>query len=264
MDRLTVVATAAPMTPRRGNGPSPKIRQGREHDVQDVREPQRAHRGGSVACAPEDRVHDEEEEDGHVRAQHDRGVGRPVVDDLRRRAHRAEQAWGERPARDTEEDGSGEGAQEHLKGRGRGGIEVLLADAPRDERRGAGREPHRESVDGREHRLGESHRGDGIRAEPRHEDDVDDGEERLHRHLEDGGHGEEDDRATDRDARQILRGAADRLEHGRPDGRVLGSGHSVVYTKARYVPSSAPRRSEPPSEDASRWHADDRQVERTR
>ena len=49
---------------------------------------------------------------------------------------------------------------------------------------------------------------DGVRAEVGDKKDVHDAEERLHSHLQDHGHGQEDDRAVNRDGSKVLPRAA--------------------------------------------------------
>ena len=54
--RPMFVATAAPVTPSSGNGPSPKIRQGSSTRLMALADHQHPHRDRRVARAPEDRV----------------------------------------------------------------------------------------------------------------------------------------------------------------------------------------------------------------
>ncbi len=86
---------------------------------------------------------------------------------------------------------------DHLHGRLRRAIGILLADAARHHRRRANRERHRHRVDDRQHRLGEPDRRHRVGAQLRDEEDVDDGEERLHAHLHHHGDGEDDERGAD-------------------------------------------------------------------
>ena len=61
---------------------------------------------------------------------------------------------------------------------------IAGADAPRHHRRDPHAEAHGNRVQHGNQRFGNSNCGDGVRAEPRDEGNVDDSEYRLHRHLE--------------------------------------------------------------------------------
>jgi hypothetical protein len=74
---------------------------------------------------------------------------------------------------------------------------VAFADSPRDRRHGSDAQSRRQRVDDRQHRLGEADRGHGVGAEPRHEEHVDDSEDRFEREFQDHRDGEEQDRAPD-------------------------------------------------------------------
>src|SRR5438093_1264021 len=98
-----------------------------------------------------------------------------------------------------------------------GVLRVLLADAPRDGRRGADRHADRDRVDEREHRLRDPHGRDGVRAELRHPEDVRDREDGLHDHLRDHGDREQDDRPPDRALGVVAVRAADGFAQRLPE-----------------------------------------------
>ena len=112
--------------------------------------------------------------------------------------------------------------EDRLHGGTRRAIRVVLADAARHERRRADRQAHRDRVDHRQHRLGQPDRRDRVGAKVRHPEDVRDGEDRLHRHLDHHGHGEHDHGATDGRGRVVERRTADRVPERRPHARIRG------------------------------------------
>ena len=69
--------------------------------------------------------------------------------------------------------------------------------------------------------LGESHRGDGVGAEPRDEEDVDDGKEGLHGHLQHHRHREQQDRAPDGPFGVVLTGSTERFTYCGPESRAF-------------------------------------------
>ncbi len=117
--RPVVVATAAPVTPSAGNGPSPKMRHGSRTRLHDVREPQDAHRDRRVARAAEDRVDEEEEDDHDVPAEHHGHEPRARRDDVRPGAHEREETRREDGAEDADGNGDEDAERDRLHGRPR-------------------------------------------------------------------------------------------------------------------------------------------------
>ena len=116
---------------------------------------------------------------------------------------RPQQGGRVRRRQDGNQRGDDDAQEDRLRGRARRAVRVLLADAPRDERHRADRQPHRDRVDDRQHRLGQADRRDRIGAEVRHPEHVGDGEDRLHRHLDHHRHREHDHRPPDRRGRVV-------------------------------------------------------------
>ena len=195
-----------------------------QDDVDGVRQPEHPHGDGCVAGAAEDRVDDEEHHDGGLAAQHHARVARSDPEHRRRCAHQREQAWREGDAQGAEENGATDAERDRLDRRPRRRFAVLLADAPRHDRGGPDAQAHRQGVDEREHRLGEPDGGDRVRAEPPDEEDVGDGEDALHRHLQHHGNGQQQDGAPDRAFGVVLLGPANRLADVGPEPAPLHRG----------------------------------------
>ena len=73
-----------------GEDPQPKDKTRAENNVENVREPQHAHRDGCVACAAKDRVQQEQHHHDNVAAEHDAREGRALGDHRFVGAHEAE------------------------------------------------------------------------------------------------------------------------------------------------------------------------------
>ena len=194
------------------------MKHGPEHDVDDVAEPEHAHRDGRVAGAAEHRVHQEQQHHRGVAAEHHAGEAGPVRTTSSVPPISRSRSVAKYPPSEPTSAEIADAEQNRLRRRARRALGIALADAARHERRRADRQPHRERVDQRHQRLGEAHRGDGIGAEVRDPEHVGDDEDRLHRHLEHHRHGEQDDGAADG-----RRGVVD----GRAAQRVAQSGQQA-------------------------------------
>ena len=84
----------------------------------------------------------------------------------------------------ADEDSDDHAESDRLDGGGTGASEVLFAYTPRHHGRGAHAQPDGEGVEQRQKGLGKADRRRGGCTEPHDEEDVDDREHRLHRHLE--------------------------------------------------------------------------------
>ena len=97
-------------------------------------------------------------------------------------------------------------------------VGVAFADAARDGCGRADAEADGDRVDDRQHRLGQPDGGDRVGAEARHEEHVDDGEDRLEHQLEHHRDCEEQNRAADRARRcTAAMRAGQRLANRRPE-----------------------------------------------
>jgi hypothetical protein len=171
--------------PHAGDGPEAVDEERIEDAVGEVRQPQRLHRQHRVAGAAEDRVLHEQQHHDHLGAEDQRRVPGADRDHLGRPAHLHQQPGREQRARQAEDQAQDPHEADRLRTGPGGAFEVAFADAPRHHgcRRHRQAEPDR--VDDGEHRLGQADGGHrGLVAEPGDEEDVDDGEGRLHRHLE--------------------------------------------------------------------------------
>jgi hypothetical protein len=122
-------------------------------------------------------------------------------------------------AKDAEE----QSERDRLDRRPRCRLLVLLPHAPGDERGRTDGETKGQRVDHRLHGLGETDRGLRLGAETTDEEDVGDGEHRLHHHLEHHRDGEHEDGAPERRLGQIAVRAPQCLSHLGPE-RTLGPG----------------------------------------
>ena len=210
--------------------PEPEDQARVEHDVDGVGEPQRAHGHGRVARPAEDRVDQEEEQDRRVAAEHPGGVRPARLDDRRRRAHERQQLarphdarrprWGADTATPTAI--ACTAVARRLLGLfspiRRATSAVVDMDSPM-----ASREHH-----GQE-RLREAHGRHRVGTQAPDEEDVEDPEDRLHEHLEDHGHGEQEHRLAQASLGVVLLRAPDRLLEQRPQGRLrLGRRGTLV------------------------------------
>ena len=200
----------------------PEDEAGPEDDVEDVAEPEHAHGDRGVSCAAENGVDQEEQHDRHVPAEHDARERAARLDDVGCRAHQPQQVRRARRRQQRNQRRDDDAEDDRLRCGARRAFGILLADASRHERHRADRQPHRERVDHRQHRLGEPDGRDRIGAEVRDPEDVGDGEDRLHRHLHHHRHGEHDHRAPDRRGRVVDRRPADRVAERGPDAVVCG------------------------------------------
>jgi hypothetical protein len=141
--------------PRKGSEPEYENRA--QDDVEAVRQPQDPHRDRRVPRTSENRVVQEEEKDDRSAAEHDSGVGHPVLEDPRRRPHQLEERFGEDDSYDRQGRRGQEGDHDGLDSGSRSGLAILLADAPRHDGRRADAEAHGNRVDDRQHRLRQTH-----------------------------------------------------------------------------------------------------------
>ena len=161
----------------------------------------------------------------------------PDAIDLGRRAHQAQQIRRARRREERDERRHDDAEQDRLRRGARRALGVVLADAPRHERHRADRQPHRDRVDHRQHRLGQPDGRHRIGAEVRHPEDVRDGEDRLHRHLDHHRHGEHDHRAPDGRGRVVERNSADRVAERAPGTGIRlcqGRGYGRSFKRFRH------------------------------
>jgi hypothetical protein len=199
-----------------------------EHDVERVAEYEHPHGNRGVAGSPEHRIQQKEQDDGDVAAEHHASKPAARLNHLGRCSHEVEQCGRGRRADRGNQRGHDHTEHDRLARRARSALGVLFAHAPSHERRRADGESHRRRIDHRQHRLGESDRGDGVGAEMSDPEDVDDGEDRLHGHLHDHGNGEHDDRSPHGCGGVIDGGAADRFPERRPDAHRHGRGRALA------------------------------------
>ena len=93
---------------------------------------------------------------------------------------------------------------------------VFFANTAGHHRGGADAETERHGVDDGQHRFRDADGCDRVGADARHEEHVDDGEQRLHRHLEHHRHRKHDQRRPDRTNRVVALRAAHRFEKKSP------------------------------------------------
>jgi len=188
-----------------------------EDEVEGVRQDERAHGKRGVAGSAENGVDDEDEEDGGVAAEHDAGVGGALGDNGVVGSHEAQDVTGKPAADEADAGGEGDAEDEDLSGglRGEGGI--FFTDAAGDD--GGGREGDADGdrEDERHDRLGEADDGDGVASETGDPEDVHDGEQRFHEHLQDHGDGEEQDGAVERERGVVVLFAAEGLRDAAPE-----------------------------------------------
>ena len=110
---------------------------------------------------------------------------------VRRRTHPLEQPGCEPVTRDSHDQGDSHAQKEGLHSGSGGSAVILLPDAPRDHCRGCHAEAESNREHERQHGLRQSHRRYCIRAKTGDPEHVDDGEERLHDHLENHRYGEQ-------------------------------------------------------------------------
>jgi hypothetical protein len=170
-----------------------------------------------VARAPEDRVHDEQQHDRAVAAEHHTRERRAASNDVGRRAHERQQIGRIPRAEDADDERDDDAEHDGLNGGPRRTFRIVLAHTAGHERGGPNGDSHRHGVDEREHRFGQTDGRHRIGAKARHPEDVGYGKHRLHQHLEDHGYGQHEDPASDGDAGVVDRGAADRVAKRSPD-----------------------------------------------
>ena len=220
-----------------GEGAQPEHEQRPEQDVDPVGQPERPHGDRGVARAAEGGVDEEQQHDADVADQHELRVARTDRHHRGRRTHHGQQGGAEDGAGRPDHRGQSEADEDRLRRRARGAVGILGAGPPRDDRAHAHRHPHADGVDDGQQALGQSHGGDGVGAQLGDPEDVGDGEDRLHHHLQDHRHGEQQDGPRQRDGRQIPPRAGQRLPHEGPeplvrgDGRGLGSGGLIVFDR---------------------------------
>ena len=201
---------------KRGDRSEAEDQQGVEHDVEAVGDPEHPHRDRRIARAPESGVLQEQEYDHDISAEHDPDVRQPGRHHALVGTHQAQDVRGVDHAGHPEDDRKEHSQKDRLCGRARGTVPVALAGTPRHHGRHADAQPHRHRVDDRDGRLGQRDARHRLVPQPRDEEDVHDREERLHRHFQHHGDGEEDDRASQRPAGGIAACAADRVHEDLP------------------------------------------------
>ena len=183
--------------PEFGERPVAVDQAGVEDDVDAVRQSQRAHGDGRIASTPEDRVDEKQEHDAETGAEHDAGVALAGGDHGIVCTHDAQDVLGIEDTNQAHHHRHEHTDPDHLPRRNRRGLGILLTDTPCHH----GGRPHGEAdgdgVQQRDHRLGQAHRRDRIGTETGHEEDIHDGEHRLHGHLEDHGYRQQEGHPPD-------------------------------------------------------------------
>ena len=235
MLRPVVVATAAPVTPRRGNGPSPKMKQGSRQMLNAL-----AIHSTRIAIAASPAPRNTALIRNSIRmtplkpnriAVNDEWASTSGVAPISARIGRAN----EKPSSPTGT-ATSRPERDRLDRGDRGALRILLAHAARDGGGRAHAEAHRDRVDHGHHRLGQADRGDRVRADARDEEDVDDREHRLEHELEHHRDRQQHDRAIDRavGVRAVMRPGerfADRRPQARFWRRGLDVGHGCFNTE---------------------------------
>ena len=175
------------------------------------------------ARAPEEGVDQEEQAHRDVRPEQDAREVHAVLEHPRRGAHGPQESRCEEGAGGGQGDAEDQPERDRLDRRPRCRLLVLLAHAPGDERGRTDGESEGQRVDHRLHRLGETDGGLRLGAQPSDEEDVSDGEHRLHHHLQHHRNGEDEDGAPERRLGQVAVRAAQGLPDLGPE-RALGPG----------------------------------------
>ena len=217
MLRPVNVASAAPVTPRCGNGSQSENEDRIEDQIDDVRDPEQAHGDGRIACSAEDRVVEEEHDDRAATAERDARVAGASGDDGGRSSHQAEEVRGFDAGRNSERRGNEEPEHDGLNGGDGGVFRIFLADAARHHRGGGQGNAEADGEDQSENRLGQSDGGDGIGAEPPDPEGIDHGKERFEHHLQHHGDGEQQDRAIQAAGGEVLMRTAQGFADRRPE-----------------------------------------------
>ncbi|EAU65076.1 conserved hypothetical protein [Stigmatella aurantiaca DW4/3-1] len=206
------------------NGPQAEDEERGQHDVDGVGQEQRPHGGGRIPRAAQDGADEKQRHDDDEAAQHHLGVGSALCHHCGRGAQGREQRPGEQHAQHRHGQGQQQSEPQGLHRRARGPLGVLLPHAPGDQRGGADGQPQGDGIGEREHRLREAHRGHGLRPQARDEEDVHQGEDGLHHHLQHHGDGQQQERAIHGARAEVLVRAAHRLGQGGTPALALQGG----------------------------------------
>jgi len=177
-----------------GERPETEDETGIEDQVHPVGDPERPHGHLRVTGATEDRVVDEEEHDHGVAAERDSQVFSPERGQLRGGSHERQKPFSPNEADDRDRDRDQQAEPVGLDRRPGCDLLSLLPDPPGHKGGSTDRQTEADGVYEVEEGLGEPHDGHGVGAEPADEEDVGHGEDRLHRHLQDHGDGQDPDR----------------------------------------------------------------------
>ena len=240
--RPIVVPIAAPVTPSSGNGPSPKIRQGSSTTFTSVGEPQRAHRDRRVARAAEDGVDQEQQQDRRVAAQHPGGVAPADLDHGGGRAHQPQQ----RPRPEGRE------RERHRRREAehRSPAPPCARPPPAASRRCAAPRARSTDIDSPIATANDTVRSDSVSPtaatasgpQPPDEVHVEHAEDRLHHHLEDHRHGQQEHGPAQAALGVVLLRALDGLLQERPGGPQAASSGRLPELPAAAAASVSPLR----------------------
>ncbi len=234
MPRPIVVATAAPVTPSRGTGPTPKMNTGPRTMLMPLAS-QSVRMVSAASPAPRKAALIEKQQDHADAAGEDRArVARANRLHRGRCAHEREQVRSGDRSEGADDEGHADAEHHRLRGGARRARCILGAGSARDHRADADRQAHRAGVDDRHQALGQADRRDGIGAQHRHPEDVDDGEDRLGDHLQDHRDRDQEHRASERHRGQIAARAGQCFAHRRPESRFV---HQALFR-----PGAAPAR----------------------
>ncbi len=182
-----------------------------EAKVDEVGQPQDAHGDRRVTGAAEDGVHQEEHQDDPRAAQHDPRVGRSHMQNRRACAHQRQKPGRERKAHGKDQRGNRYAQNDGLHGGLSRARLVLFSDPARYYGRCSHAQSHGHGKDHHQHTFSNPDRGGSVRAQMRDKENIDDAEERFHRHLQHHGHSQQHNRTVDGNGGEILAGAPNGL-----------------------------------------------------
>ena len=163
---------------------------GIEDEIDDVRDPQKAHGDGRVAGPAKNGVVEKEHHDNATASERDAGIPGACGDNLGRRTHQTEKIGRIKKARQADHGRKRQAYGDGLDAGHRRASRIFFANAARDHGGGGKTQAEPNGHHETEHGLGKADGGDSVRAEAADPENVDDGEERLQHHFENHGNGE--------------------------------------------------------------------------
>ena len=216
MLRPVHVASAAPVTPKRGNGPTPKIRQGSSIRLM-MFETHSSRMAMAASPAPRKiALLRKSRTTAQLPPSAMRAYQLPVAMMSGVAPISAKQIGREDEARHSDRYGNDQAEEDSLHPGDRRAFGVFLSNAPRDHGGGRQAESHTDGKHQAQHGLGQTDGSNRVCAQPSDPEDVDDGKQRFENHLQHHGHGQKQDGAVEAAGGVILVRAADRFHQGRP------------------------------------------------